>query len=134
MANLLDILFPQLQQRIPGRGLVKIEGEFPYLSFPGVHKDVGDIRIHEHAEEFVVSYGHFAHEHYGHGQYFAPDQWEEKAIAELISDLDLLFRDRLRMQRGRMGGGSLIREGDEDYRDRQPGDPPEYVWSGPLDR
>jgi hypothetical protein len=129
---LLDLLFPQLQQRFPGRGLVIVEGEFPYLRFPWIHKDVGDIEIHEHAEEFVVIYGNFTHVHYGHGEYFAPDQWERKAIDQLISDLDMLFGDRLKMHRSHTGGGGIIREGDENYCPRQPGDPPEYVWSGPL--
>jgi hypothetical protein len=127
---LFDLLEPELQRRFPGRGLVMVQGDYPYLRFPAIHPDVGDIEIYDDGDELTVGYGKFTHCHYG--MYSArSEQWAKEAVDAVIADLAALFSDKLKMWGSHDGGGGIVREGYEEFYPAD-ADYPLYVWSGPA--
>jgi hypothetical protein len=130
LGALFTLLEPELRRRFPDRGLVMVHGDYPHLQFPAIHPEVGDIAIYDDGDELTVVYGNFTHCHYGK-PWDSPDQWRSEAVAAVISDLEALFSDRLKMWGSHEGSGGIVREGFEESSCPEP-DIPQYLWSGPV--
>jgi hypothetical protein len=136
--SIRDVLVPMLVERFPDRGLHLGDPPDPIAVFPGIHPDVGEIRISDRntsADLAVVSivYDHFFNP-------YDDERGTDEAVAgiarEVVRFLEQLFADRLLMWRSVDGRTRGWRErGEAKHSAPLVIDDREYLlylWSGPL--
>jgi hypothetical protein len=128
---LRDALIPVLARRFPGRFVISEPGIEPFVTFPAIHPEVGDVQIQDDEYEITLIAGNFTHGHFSNYEDI-PTHQKEEAIAEDVADfLEKLFADQVVLwgSHRKVGGWRVLDTAADKPRYRN-----EYVWSGPWNR
>jgi len=136
--SIRDVLVPMLVDRFPNRGLSLAEPPEPIAVFPGIHPDVGDVRIADRQTSADLAVGNIVYDHFFNP--YDDERGTDEAVAGIANDvvrfLGELFADRLLMwrsvdgrtrgwrERGEAGHSAPLVIDDREYL--------LYLWSGPL--
>lgn len=136
--SIRDVLVPMLVDRFPNRGLSLAEPPEPIAVFPGIHPDVGDVRIADRETSADLAVGNIVYDHFFNP--YDEERGTDEAVAGIANDvvrfLEQLFVDRLLMwrsvdgrtrgwrERGEAGHSAPLVIDDREYL--------LYLWSGPL--
>lgn len=136
--SIRDVLVPMLVERFKDRGLRLGDPPDPIAVFPGVHSDVGEIRISDSGTSADLAVGNIVYDHFfnPYDQERGTDPAVEGIANDVVRFLDELFADRLLMwrsvdgrtrgwrERGEAGHAAPLVIDDREYL--------LYLWSGPL--
>src|SRR5262245_55424390 len=136
--SIRDVLVPLLVDRFPNRGLSLAEPPEPIATFPGIHPDVGDVRIADRDTSADLAVGTIVYDHFFNP--YDEERGTDEAVAGIANDvvrfLEQLFADRLLMwrsvdgrtrgwrERGEAGHSAPLVIDDREYL--------LYLWSGPV--
>jgi hypothetical protein len=136
--SIRDVLVPMLVERFQNRGLALGAPPDPIAVFPGVHPEVGEVRIADRDSSADLAVGNIVYDHFFNP--YDEERGTEKAVEGIANDvvrfLGELFADRLLMwrsadgrtrgwrERGEAGHSAPLVIDDREYL--------LYLWSGPL--
>jgi len=136
--SIRGVLVPMLAERFQDRGLQLGEPPDPIAVFPGIHHEVGEIRISDSQTSADLAVGNIVYDHFFNP--YDEERGTDKAVEGIANDvvrfLDELFADRLLMwrsvdgrtrgwrERGEAGHLAPLVIDDREYLT--------YLWSGPL--
>jgi len=136
--SIRDVLVPMLVERFSDRGLHLGDPPDPIAVFPGIHPDVGEIRISDRNTSADLAVGSIVYDHFFNP--YDDERGTDEAVAgiarEVVRFLEQLFADRLLMWRSVDGRTRGWRErGEAKHSAPLVIDDREYLlylWSGPL--
>jgi hypothetical protein len=136
--SIRDVLVPLLVERFKERGLLLGKPPDPIAVFPGIHPEVGEIRISDSGTSADLAVGNIVYDHFFNP--YDQERGTDKAVEGIANDvvrfLEELFADRLLMwrsvdgrtrgwrERGEAGHSAPLVIDDREYL--------VYLWSGPL--
>ena len=136
--SIRGVLVPMLVERFKDRGLQLGEPPDPIAVFPGIHPEVGEIRISDSQTSADLAVGNIVYDHFFNP--YDEERGTDKAVEGIANDvvrfLEELFADRLLMwrsvdgrtrgwrERGEAGHLAPLVIDDREYLT--------YLWSGPL--
>lgn len=136
--SIRDVLVPMLVERFQNRGLTLGAPPDPIAVFPGVHPEVGEVRISDRDSSADLAVGNIVYDHFFNP--YDEERGTDEAVAGIANDvvrfLEELFADRLLMwrsvdgrtrgwrERGEAGHSAPLVIDDREYL--------LYLWSGPL--
>lgn len=126
---LLPYLIPKLEAHFPGQ--FSVVGTV--VSFPAKYPAVGNLEVHDDAEELTVYAGNFTHLHFSsYDSSLSAAEAAERIAEDVFVFLVKMFSDQIVMWGSQTGrGGCYEREaGPTSIFSFARGE--EYVWSGPL--
>ena len=106
-------LRPLVLERFANRNASAYPRLAPFVSFPPVWSDFGDVELHDDLDEVTIYFGTFAHVHVS---CFDDQMTAEQQVAQIadrvLTYLDDTFADRLEFWKNRYGGGCMSLGGD----------------------
>jgi hypothetical protein len=136
--SIRDVLVPMLVERFQNRGLTLGTPPDPIAVFPGVHPEVGEVRIADRDSSADLAVGTIVYDHFfnPYDQERGTDEAVKGIATDVVRFLVELFADRLLMwrsvdgrtrgwrERGEAGHSAPLVIDDREYL--------LYLWSGPL--
>jgi hypothetical protein len=110
-------------------------GASPFVVFPAIHPEVGDIELCDDGDELTVYVGKFTHAHFdNHDQGISDTERAERICHSVLSFLDDIFADRIEMYGSHLGGGGTrLRAGQtRGTLSKMSFGSKTHVWSGPI--